>query len=89
MDISRFVANLAESRRTALIVVTAKNDVAREHASDLLDANIENMIEELNTIIRQSPISNVISKIDKDALLRSLLEDAESKTILVQAKEYK
>lgn len=78
MNISRFVANLAEARRTALIVVTAKNNVAREHASDLLDASIENMIEELNTIIRQSPVSNVTTaKIDKDALLRSLLEDAE------------
>lgn len=70
MNISRFVANLGEARRTSLIVVTAKNNIAREQASDLLDANIENMIEELNTIIRQSPVSNVTAtKIDKDALL--------------------
>lgn len=78
MNIPRFAANLEEARRAALIVVTAKNNVAREHASDLLDANIENMLEELNTIISQSHMSYLkVAKIDKDALLKSLLEDAE------------
>ena len=70
MNISRLSANLTEARRNALTVVTARNNIAREHASDLLDATVGNMIEELNTIINQN-------KIDKDALLRSLLEDAE------------
>lgn len=70
MDISRFAANLVEARRDALIVITARNNIAREHASDLLNVTVGNMIEELNTIINQN-------KIDKDALLRSLLEDAE------------
>lgn len=73
MDISRFVANLTEARRTALIVVTAQNNIAVEHASDLLNATVGNMIDELNTIIHDE-------KVDKDALLRSLLEDATSTT---------
>lgn len=70
MNISRFVANLTEARRNAITVVTTRNNIAREHASDLLNATIDNMIEELNTIINQN-------KIDKYVLLRSLLEDAE------------
>ena len=79
MYISRFVANLTESRRTALIVVTSKNNIAREHAEDLLNKTIDNMIEELNTIVSQTPTPGIKSdKIDKDSLLRSLLEDAES-----------
>jgi len=78
MNISRFDANLNEARRTALIVVTAKNDIAREIASDSLDANVENMLEELNTIVSQSNTQYLtVAKIDKDALLKSLLEDAE------------
>jgi hypothetical protein len=77
MNISRFVANLNEARKTALIVVTAKNDIAREIASDSLDANVENMLEELNTISHDHTQCHTVAKIDKDALLKSLLEDAE------------
>ena len=82
MYISRFVANLTEARRTALIVVTAKNNIAKEHASDLLNASIENMTEELNTIVSQKHMPYLtVAKIDKDALLKSLLEDAESQRL--------
>lgn len=78
MDITRFIANMDEARRKAFIVVTAKNNIAREAASDSLNAGIENMVEELNTIVSQTNIPNLaINKIDKDALLKSLLEDAE------------
>lgn len=78
MDITRFVANLDEARLKAFIVVTAKNNIAREVASDSLNAGIENMIEELNTIVSQTSVPHLgINKIDKDALLKSLLEDAE------------
>lgn len=71
MNMTRFVANLEGARNNAIIVMQAKNEIARGHASDLLDAYIENMIEELDTtVIGQY-------RIDKDALLKSLLEDAE------------
>ncbi len=70
MYMQRFVANLEEARRTALIAVKAKNNIARDHALDLLDATVGNMVEELNTIIKQDMI-------DRDALLKSILEDAE------------
>ena len=72
MKVSRFVANLSDARRNAINVLTAKNNIAREHSSELLDANVSNMIEELYTIVSPG------SLIDKEALLRSLLEDAES-----------
>jgi hypothetical protein len=78
MNITRFVANLYEARKSALIVITAKNNIAREHTFGLLDASIENMLEELNTIVSQSNMPYLtVAKIDKDALLKSLLEDAE------------
>ena len=78
MNITRFVANLYEARKSALTVVTAKNNIAREYASDLLDASIENMLEELNIIVSQKDMPYlIVAKIDKDALLKSLLEDAE------------
>ena len=78
MNIARFVANLDEARRTALIVITTKNDITREVASDSLDVNIENMLEELDTIVSQNHAQYLtVAKIDKDALLKSLLEDAE------------
>ena len=70
MNIQRFATNLEDARRTDLIVVEARNNIAREHASDLLEKTIENMAEESNTIINKD-------RIGKDALLRSLLEDAE------------
>ena len=77
MNITRFVANLNEARRKALIVITG-NEMARVVASDSLNAVIDNMIEELNTIVSQSNMSYpTVAKIDKDALLKSLLEDAE------------
>lgn len=71
MDMTKFAANLGEARRIAIIVVEAKNIMAREHSSNRLDAVTENMIEELNTIVIGQ------CRVDKDALLRSLLEDAE------------
>ena len=81
MNITRFVANLNETRRNALIVVTAKNEIARDVASDSLNAGIENMVEELNTIVSQDNMPHLtVNKIDKDALLKSLLEDAEEQS---------
>lgn len=78
MYMQRFVANLEEARKTALIAVKAKNNIARERALDLLDATVGNMVEELNTIVSQDNMPYLtVAKIDKDALLRSLLEDAE------------
>lgn len=80
MNITRFVANLNEARRKALIVVTG-NEMARVVASDSLDAVTENMLEELNTIVSQTNMPYLtVAKIDKDALLKSLLEDAEQQT---------
>lgn len=77
MNITRFVANLNEARRKALIVITG-NEMARVVASDSLNAGIENMVEELNTIVSQTDMPYLtVAKIDKDALLKSLLEDAE------------
>jgi hypothetical protein len=73
MNIQRFAANLEEARRNALIVVEAKNNISVENASNLLEKIIENMAEELNTLIQQ----RTCGRIDKDALLKSLLEDAE------------
>lgn len=70
MYIQRFVANLEEAHRIALITVKSRDNIVREHALDLLDATVGNMVEELNTIIKQD-------RIDRDALLRSILEDAE------------
>ena len=81
MDIARFTANLDEARRTALIVVTAKNNISRNIASDSLDASIENMAKELNIITIHEYAQHLkLNKIDKDALLKSLLEDAEEQS---------
>jgi len=70
MNIRRFIINFEQSNINEHKLLTSRNELAKDRYSNLLDATVNNMIEELNTIIREG-------KIDKDELLKSLLEDAE------------
>ncbi len=68
MNIRRFVANLKGAREKAEIVVNSPNEISVLYAQSNLDDYIKNIIEELNTLI-------ISGKIDRESLLKSLVDE--------------